>query len=67
MAHCNSCNGIITRADLDCYVCGEPVPGAPRAKSSLFRFWAKPTTLSVKRVNIADTILRRYQDAPDAS
>ena len=26
MARCNSCNGVMTRHDLECYVCGEPLP-----------------------------------------
>ncbi|HEY1760294.1 MAG TPA: hypothetical protein VGG72_33275 [Bryobacteraceae bacterium] len=47
MARCNSCSGIITKADLHCYMCGEPVPG--RAKFSLLRFWAKPTGLADRR------------------
>jgi hypothetical protein len=28
MTRCNSCNGILTKTDVECYVCGEPVPGA---------------------------------------
>jgi hypothetical protein len=39
MARCNSCNGIITKTDMTCYVCREPIPG--RAKVSQFRSWAK--------------------------
>jgi hypothetical protein len=56
MAKCNSCNGVITRSDLECYVCGEPVPGAPKKSmfSSFLRFWAKPTTAGMKRVMMAD-------------
>jgi hypothetical protein len=45
MARCNSCNGIITKTDVECYVCRERVPG--RAKVSLFRFLAEPTALPV--------------------
>ncbi|MBZ5607823.1 MAG: hypothetical protein LAP38_06180 [Acidobacteriia bacterium] len=26
MAHCLSCNGLLTRRDAVCYVCGEPAP-----------------------------------------
>jgi hypothetical protein len=26
MAHCLSCNGLLTRRDVVCYVCGEPAP-----------------------------------------
>ena len=25
---CNSCNSVITRSDVECYICNEPVPGA---------------------------------------
>jgi hypothetical protein len=33
MQRCISCNGILTKTDTECYVCGEPVPGArKRAK-----------------------------------
>ncbi len=32
MTRCNSCNGIITKTDVECYVCGDPVPGAARPK-----------------------------------
>jgi len=28
MTRCNSCNGILTKTDVECYVCGEAVPGA---------------------------------------
>jgi hypothetical protein len=27
MTRCNQCNGVITRRDTECYLCGEPVPG----------------------------------------
>jgi hypothetical protein len=27
MTRCNACNGVITRTDLECYSCGEAVPG----------------------------------------
>jgi hypothetical protein len=48
MARCNSCNSIITKTDVECYVCRERVPG--RAKVSLFRFLAKRTALPVMNV-----------------
>ena len=48
MARCNSCFGIITKTDLACYVCGEPVREVSRGWFSLLRFWAKPTALSGK-------------------
>ena len=35
MARCNQCNSVITRSDLDCYLCGEPVPGARKP------FWGR--------------------------
>ena len=28
MTRCNSCNGLVTKNDVVCFVCGEPVPGA---------------------------------------
>jgi hypothetical protein len=28
MARCNACNGVVKRIDLECYTCGEAVPGA---------------------------------------
>jgi hypothetical protein len=28
MTRCNACNGVIKRIDVECYTCGEPVPGA---------------------------------------
>jgi hypothetical protein len=65
MARCYSCSGIITKTDVKCYVCGEPVPG--RAKFSLLRFWAKPAAPAAKRVPMKDTILDRNQDAPRTS
>lgn len=56
MARCNSCNGVITRRDLNCYVCGEPVPGAPqRSKLFRLRFWIKPAVAAAKRVPDAVT------------
>jgi hypothetical protein len=48
MARCNSCNGIITKTDVECYVCRERVPG--RAKISPFRFLAKTTALPVMNI-----------------
>ena len=30
MARCNSCNGVITKTDATCFVCGEAIPGAKR-------------------------------------
>ncbi|HUA21075.1 MAG TPA: hypothetical protein VMB25_20145 [Bryobacteraceae bacterium] len=51
MTRCNSCNGILTRTDVECYVCGEPVPGArkrarrtPAAKLEPGQAPAKPAS-----------------------
>ena len=30
MTRCNTCNGIVTKTDSECFTCGERVPGAPR-------------------------------------
>ena len=30
MTRCNECNGVITKTDSECYICGEPVPGAKK-------------------------------------
>jgi uncharacterized membrane protein YvbJ len=30
MTRCNSCNGIVTKTDSECFTCGEPVPGAAK-------------------------------------
>jgi hypothetical protein len=35
MTRCKSCNGVIKKIDLECYTCGDPVPGS--AKS----FWRR--------------------------
>jgi hypothetical protein len=32
MTRCNTCNGIVTRTDSDCFTCGEPVNRAGRTK-----------------------------------
>jgi hypothetical protein len=66
MARCNSCSGVITKTDVKCYVCGEPVPG--RAKSALFRFfWAKPAPPAPKRAPVKEQALHANQDAPRTS
>jgi hypothetical protein len=59
MPRCNACNGIITRADVDCYVCGEPIPG--RSKSFLSRFFAKPAP-APKRAALRVTMLNSRMD-----
>jgi hypothetical protein len=30
MTRCNSCNGVIKKMDLECYTCGDRVPGASK-------------------------------------
>jgi hypothetical protein len=34
MTRCNTCNGVITRNDAECYICGERVPGAKVSRSA---------------------------------
>jgi len=44
MTRCNTCNGIVTKTDSDCFTCGEPVNGRARGKrtSKGNRATAKP-------------------------
>jgi hypothetical protein len=35
MTRCNACNGVIKRMDLECYMCGEAVPGSAHS------FWRR--------------------------
>jgi len=37
MPRCTSCNGIIAKDDVKCYVCGDQIPG--RSSFSLARWW----------------------------
>jgi hypothetical protein len=30
MARCDECNSVLTKTDLECYICGTPVPGAKK-------------------------------------
>ena len=60
MARCNSCSGIITKNDVACYVCGEPVDEPRPAWRSLFRIWAKPKAPS-EYLMAKDAILRSPQ------
>jgi len=30
MTRCNSCNGLVTRTDSECFTCGAPVPGVAK-------------------------------------
>lgn len=64
MARCNSCNGIIAKTDLECFVCGEPVLG--RAEYSLLRLWDKLTAPSVKRATVAEQRVTMADMKPDS-
>jgi hypothetical protein len=45
MARCDSCNSVLTRTDLECFVCGEPVPGARKPFNfPLLRFLTRPSS-----------------------
>ena len=68
MARCNSCFSILTKTDSKCYVCGDPVPGAPSgARLFLTRLFAKPAPRPAKRVAATDALLHRTGDASNAS
>jgi hypothetical protein len=67
MARCNSCNGIITKTDVDCYICGDPIPGAKRAKFAFLRFLTAAPVKPAKRGRVTDLIVHRNQNAPSAS
>jgi hypothetical protein len=30
MTRCTSCNSVVKKNDLECYICGDPVPGASK-------------------------------------
>ncbi len=30
MTRCNTCNSVVTQSDSECYICGDPVPGASK-------------------------------------
>lgn len=63
MGRCNSCNGVLTRTDSECFVCGEPVPGAKRrSKFSLLRLWVKSKPVAMQRLVDADP--NRYRTRP---
>ena len=34
MARCNECHSVVTVKDAECYICGQPVPGAQKRLSS---------------------------------
>jgi hypothetical protein len=52
MARCNSCFGVLTRAESECYVCGEPVPGARKPNWFARVFWPKPQPRAAKPVKV---------------
>jgi hypothetical protein len=60
MARCNSCNGVITRTDSECYVCGEPIPGA---RKRFFQPKPKPPSLALQRVAEAGTNPHRLTES----
>ncbi len=66
MARCNSCNGIITKTDLDCYICGDPVPGAKRAKFAFLRFLTAAPAPAAKGSRVTELIVHRNQNASQA-
>jgi hypothetical protein len=43
MTRCNSCNSVVTKGDLECYICGDPVPGAAKAS------WRRPREPKAKK------------------
>ncbi|HEY4362493.1 MAG TPA: hypothetical protein VGN17_16080 [Bryobacteraceae bacterium] len=66
MPRCNACNGIVTKTDIDCYVCGEPIPG--RSGFSFRRLFAKPdkaaeSKRAVLRITMMDSDLHRKPSA----
>jgi len=53
MARCTSCDGILARTDVECYICGEPIAG--RGTSAILRWLGggkptKPPVQAVQRV-----------------
>ena len=61
MARCMSCGGVIAKKEVECYVCGEPVPGTKRS-FFLFRFWKYLTSPPVKAMNVKDSVV--YRNSP---
>jgi hypothetical protein len=67
MARCTTCFSIVTKTDLDCYVCGEPLPGAPGPfRRALTRFFSKPKPSS-KKVKMAAATGSGNQNLPEIS
>ena len=66
MPRCSACNGIVTKTDVDCYVCGERIPG--RSRFSFLRLFAKPdkaaeSKRAVLRVTMMDADSHRKPTA----
>lgn len=59
MPRCGSCNSVLTRKDIECYVCGEPVEGLSTFRRWLLRAAPKPVPPEVKRVLETDWDLNR--------
>ena len=59
MSRCNSCFGIVTKNESECYVCGEAVPGARKAWYVRL-FWTKPNARPAKSVSVTN----KSQNAP---
>ena len=55
MARCNSCFGVLTKKEIECYVCGEAVPGASRPGWLLRMFWAEPSPKAPVKSGSLDT------------
>jgi hypothetical protein len=65
MPRCTICNGVIKKHEVDCYVCGEHVPGAKRSKAVLKRFWSKCFTRPT--VSLKEAVVYRNYHIPPAS
>jgi hypothetical protein len=57
MAKCHSCNGVITKADVACYLCGDKIPG--RSKFSLARFFGKSKATDEKNHRAVQRVMMR--------
>jgi hypothetical protein len=42
MARCSSCNGLITRQDVVCYICGDKLPKGPKRSQLTLPATSKP-------------------------
>ena len=67
MPRCTECFSIVTKTDVDCYVCGQPLPDAPgKLMRALQRFWGPPSPKKVKKVNPAQAVKYRRGNASTA-